>query len=156
MPYCRNRCTITEMRADCLYLAGKRCTQVSPSPVHLPSWLCPLTPPPPSWLCGRQTWGQRASCCRWAPSTNTTETWETRLWPRRYLRVVPIVNGCGVSTAGREVSTMWSMTEICVGVGEAFRGLVPWLLWLNYIMGEWTMLLAWDCVTIRYLNSHSH
>ena len=25
MPYCRNRCTITEMRADCLYLAGKRC-----------------------------------------------------------------------------------------------------------------------------------
>ena len=25
MPYCRNRCTITEMRAYCLYLAGKRC-----------------------------------------------------------------------------------------------------------------------------------
>ena len=25
MPYWRNRCTITEMRADCLYLAGKRC-----------------------------------------------------------------------------------------------------------------------------------
>ena len=25
-PYCRNRCTIAEMRADCLYLAGKRCT----------------------------------------------------------------------------------------------------------------------------------
>ena len=25
MPYCRNRFTITEMRADCLYLAGKRC-----------------------------------------------------------------------------------------------------------------------------------
>ena len=23
MPYCRIRCTITEMRADCLYLAGK-------------------------------------------------------------------------------------------------------------------------------------
>ena len=25
MPYCRIRCTFTEMRADCLYLAGKRC-----------------------------------------------------------------------------------------------------------------------------------
>ena len=27
-PYCRIWCTITEMRADCLYLAGKRCIYV--------------------------------------------------------------------------------------------------------------------------------
>ena len=29
MPYCRNRCTVTEMRADCLYLAEKKCSKIN-------------------------------------------------------------------------------------------------------------------------------
>ena len=46
MPYCRIRCTITEMRADCPYLTGKRCTMFTMFK-QTTAVVCGYPPPPP-------------------------------------------------------------------------------------------------------------